>query len=576
MKKTKRNSIDRRTFVKLLPAAGAAGLAVANPPSKAIAQTPSPSPLPVPSPTPEPRITKEMLRHAEKLIGLDFTDAQLELVRPGAGRALDNYEAVRKIDIPLDTEPAIAFHPALPGFHLKRAKVKTKFRFGKNEPVQFKSVEDLAFATVPQLSELIRTKKVSSIELTKMYLGRLKKYGPKLLCVVTLTEDLAMKQAQNADNDLKRGKYRGPLHGIPWGAKDLLATKGIKTTWGAEPYRDQVIDYDATVVERLRDAGAVLVAKLSMGALAQGPKWFGGVTRNPWAPDEDRTGSSGSSAGPASATSAGLVGFSIGTETLGSIVSPASTCGVTGLRPTYGRVSRYGAMGLSWTMDKIGPICRGVEDCAAALDAIYGPDNRDLTVGDAPFNWSADLPLDKLRIGYLKGEFEGAGITPQNDQQRQQLAQRTAMYKEALDALEKAGVKMTPIELPKSPTQEIRYILTAEAATAFDDITRDGRVNQLSGQDPGDWPNTFRTSRFIPAVEYLRAQRARVLLMREMDKLMSQWDVFISPAPGSASLIITNLTGHPAICLPCGFLDVPQQNGPAQHLPQAILFTGGR
>jgi Asp-tRNA(Asn)/Glu-tRNA(Gln) amidotransferase A subunit family amidase len=271
-----------------------------------------------------------------------------------------------------------------------------------------------------------------------------------------------------------------------------------------------------------------------------------------------------------------LVGFSIGTETLGSIVSPSSRCGVTGLRPTYGRVSRYGAMGLSWTMDKIGPICRGVEDCAAALDAIYGPDNRDTTVGDAPFNWSADVPLSKLRVGYLKTEFEGAGFQPQNEQQRQQQEQRKAMYKEALDALEKAGVKMTPIELPKFPSQNIRFILTAEAATAFDDITRDGRVNQLSGQDAGDWPNSFRTSRFVPAVEYLRAQRARTLLMREMDKLMMQWDVFVSPAPGSASLLITNLTGHPAVCVPCGFLDVPAvNNGPVQHLPQAIMFTGG-
>ena len=571
MKKSKHTSgIDRRTFVKLLPAAGVAGLAVANAPSKAIAQTstPSPSPTPIPSPTPEPRISKEVLRNAEKLIGIDLTDAQLELVRPGAGRALDSYEAVRKIDVPLDTEPAIVFHPALPGFHIKRANAKTKFKFGKNEPAQFKTLEDLAFATVPQLAELIRTKKVSSVELTKMYLGRLKKYGPKLLCIVTLTEDLAMKQAQDADNDLKRGKYRGPLHGIPWGAKDLFATKGIKTTWGAEPYRDQMIDYDCAVVERLREAGAVLVAKLSMGAFAQGPKWFGGVTRNPWAPNEDRSGSSGSSAGPASATAAGLVGFSIGTETLGSIVSPSSTCGVTGLRPTYGRVSRFGAMGLSWTMDKIGPICRGVEDCAAALDALYGPDGRDMTVGDAPFNWSADVPLGSLRVGYLKTEFEATPTSNMTDQQRQQLSQRNAMYKEALNALEKAGVKMTAIELPKFPTQNIRYILTAEAATAFDDITRDGRVNQLSNQDPGDWPNTFRTARFIPAVEYLRAQRARVLLMREMDKLMSQWDVFVSPAPGSASLIITNLTGQPAVCVPCGFTGTPS-------LPRAIMFTGG-
>src|SRR6266568_3822156 len=326
-------ALDRRTFVKLLPAAGAAGLAVSSSPLKALAQTATPTPSPRPSPAPM-RITRDMMHDAEKLIGIELTDKQEDMALPGVNRALDSYEVVRKIDVPLDTEPAVVFHPALPGFHIKRAATKMRFKFGRNESAQFKSVEDLAFATVPQLAELIRTKKVSSVELTKMYVARLKKYGPKLLCVVTLTEDLAMKQAQDADNDLKRGKYRGPLHGIPWGAKDLLATKGIKTTWGAEPYRDQVIDYDSTVVERLRDAGAVLVAKLSMGALAQGPKWFGGVTRNPWVPDEDRTGSSGSSAGPAAATSAGLVGFSIGTETLGSIVSPSSRCGVTGLRPT--------------------------------------------------------------------------------------------------------------------------------------------------------------------------------------------------------------------------------------------------
>ena len=311
MKKTKRTSINRRSFVKLLPAAGAAGLVVSKTPLKALAQMPTPSPSPRPSPTPPLRITKEMMHNAEKLIGIELTDAQEAMAQRGVNNNLDNYEAVRKIDVPLDTEPAVVFHPALPGFHIKRARTKTRFRFGKSDPAQFKSVEDLAFASVPQLAELIRTRKVSSVELTKMYLGRLKRYGPKLLCVVTLTEDLAMKQAQEADNDLRRGKYRGPLHGIPWGAKDLFATKGIKTTWGAEPYRDQVIDYDATVVERLRDAGAVLVAKLSMGALAQGPKWFGGVTRNPWAPNEDRQGSSGSSAGPASATSAGYCTLSI-------------------------------------------------------------------------------------------------------------------------------------------------------------------------------------------------------------------------------------------------------------------------
>src|SRR2546428_4421511 len=337
----KNKRFNRRTFVKLLPAAGAAGLAVSTTPLKALAQMPTPSPSPRPSPTPPLRITKEMMHNAEKLIGIELTDAQETMAQRGVNNNLDNYEAVRKIDVPLDTEPAVVFHPALPGFHIKRASTKTKFRFGKNEPAQFKSVEDLAFASVPQLAELIRTKKVSSVELTRMYLGRLKKYGPKLLCVVTLTEDLAMKQAQEADNDLRRGKYRGPLHGIPWGAKDLFATKGIKTTWGAEPYRDQVIDYDATVVERLRDAGAVLVAKLSMGALAQGPKWFGGVTRNPWAPNEVRTGSRGPSAGPATAPSVGLVGFSTGPPTLGLVIFRSLKSRGTGLGRAYGRGIRF-------------------------------------------------------------------------------------------------------------------------------------------------------------------------------------------------------------------------------------------
>lgn len=567
MKKNKtRTSVDRRSFVKLLPAVGVAGLTATKLPLDVLAQTPAPTPLPSPSPSPTPplRVTKDMMHATEKLIGIELTDAQEAMALGGVNRNLDAYEANRKIDVPLDTEPAIAFHPA-------RAKKKlytpkTRFRFGRVELPQFKTVDDLAFATVPQLATLLRTQRISSTELTKMYLARLKKYGTKLLCVVTLTEDLALKQAAAADAEIKRGKYRGPLHGIPWGAKDLFATKGIKTTWGAEPYRDQMIDYDSTVVARLNEAGAVLVAKLSMGALAQGARWFAGVTRNPWQPDEAQTGSSGSSAGPAAATAGGLVGFSIGTETLGSIVSPSSRCGVTGLRPTYGRVSRYGAMGLSWTMDKIGPMCRGVEDCAAALNAIYGPDGKDITVGDAPFNWNPDTNISTLRIGYLKTEFDGPTTPPQNEQQRTQAEQRRALYKTALEVLEKAGAKLTPIELPKFSAASLRFILSAEAAAAFDDITRDGRVNELSGQSPNDWPNTFRTSRFIPAVEYLRAQRARTLLIHEMEKLMSQWDVFVSPAPGSASLLVTNLTGNPAVVLPCGFVN---------DLPIGIMFTGG-
>ncbi len=542
MKKKSRESLrqlDRRTFVKLLPAMGAAGLAPI-----AIAQQQQP-------PQPQ-RITKEMLRSAEQIIGIELTDAHETMALSGVNNNLGNYETLRKLDIPLDTEPAFSFHPLRPR---KKFAVKLgRIRAGRIETPRFNSVEDLAFASATELSELIRTKRVSPVELTRMYLARLKKFGPRLLCVVTLMEDAAIKQAEQAESEIRRGKYRGPLHGIPWGAKDLFATKGFPTTWGAEPFQNQMIDMDATVVEKLRDAGAVLVAKLSMGALAQGGRWFKGMTRNPWQIEEERTGSSGSSAGSASATSAGLVGFTLGTETLGSIISPSSRCGVVGLRPTYGRVSRYGAMGLSWTMDKIGPICRGVEDCALVLDAIYGPDGHDITVTDTPFNWSPDSPLAKMRIGYLKAEFEQGN------------EERKAVYHAALGALAKAGAKLEPIELPKFPTQSLRIILVAEAAAAFDDITRDGRVNQLSGQSPNDWPNTFRTSRFIPAVEYIRAQRARTLLAREMDKLMTEWDVFVSPAPGSASLTVTNLTGHPAVAVPCGFVG---------GLPQAIMFTGG-
>ncbi|MDX2045032.1 MAG: amidase [Acidobacteriota bacterium] len=557
--------LNRRSFVKLLPAAGAAGLTITNPDSAAAQarnaqgggtqQTAQ-------------RVTREMMQAAEKIIGLEFTEAHENMALPGVNRNLSSYENLRKIEVPLDTEPATAFHPALPGklktyrqrVSAKPAKARAN---SKTAAPKFNSVEDLAFATVAELSELVRTRKVSSVELTKMYLARLKKYGDKLLCVVTLTEELALQQAEAADREIKAGKYRGALHGIPCGVKDLFATKGIKTTWGAEPYKDQMIDYDSTVVERLREAGAVLVAKLSMGALAMGGRWFKGMTRNPWQPEETNIGSSGSSAGSASATSAGLVGFAIGTETLGSIVSPSSRCGITGLRPTYGRVSRYGAMGLSWTMDKIGPMCRSVEDCALVLASIYGPDGHDLTVEDVPFNWNPDRPLSQMKIGYIKAEFEPAAGGGNN--QGGNADERRKIYADALEALRKAGANLQPFELPKFDSQSLRTILNAEAAAAFDDITRDGRVNQLSGQAAGDWPNSFRTARFIPAVEYIRAQRARTLLMREMDKLMANWDCFVTPAPGSASLLVTNLTGHPAVVTPCGFIN---------KLPQAIMFTG--
>jgi Asp-tRNA(Asn)/Glu-tRNA(Gln) amidotransferase A subunit family amidase len=518
------------------------------------------------------RVSKEQLKDALDVLGLDFTEEQRAMMLPGVNRALNGYEGLRKLNIPLDTEPAFHFRPALPGKEPKpRAShfVPTLGSAHAAKPAAFKDVEELAFLPVTELAPLVRTKKVSSTDLTKMYLARLKKYSPKLLNVITLTEDLALEQAAEADKEIRAGKYRGPLHGIPFGAKDLFNTKGILTTWGAEPFKDQVPTYNATCIDRLFRAGAVLLAKLSMGALAQGDVWFSGTTKSPW---DINVGSSGSSAGSASATAGGLVGFSIGTETLGSIVSPSSRCGVTGLRPTYGRVSRYGAMGLSWTMDKIGPICRSVEDCALVLNAMYGPDGHDVTTIDAPFDWNPAAPLANLKIGYLKAEFDrqqgfgggGGGRGANNPNAAQNAADRKKLYDGALDALRKAGAKLEEAELPQTNAQQIVFLLQAEAAAAFDDITRDGRVTQLRGQGAGDWPNSFRTSRVIPAVEYIRAQRGRTLLQQQMDEFMQKWDVLVVPQ-GTATLTITNLTGHPQVAVPCGFIN---------NAPQSIIFTG--
>jgi Asp-tRNA(Asn)/Glu-tRNA(Gln) amidotransferase A subunit family amidase len=508
--------------------------------SVAAAQQPPPAPQ---------RIPKEALPSALQMLGLEFTEAEQATMLPSANRALGQYEALRQIDVPLDTEPAFHFVPRLPGKSLRRGPARFRpTRATAPKKPHWKSVEELAFLPVTELAPLVRARQVSSTDLTRMYLDRLKRYSPKLNCVITLTEELALRQAAEADREIRAGRYRGPLHGIPWGAKDLFATKGIRTTWGAEPYQNQVIDHDATAVERLAKAGAVLVAKLSMGALAQGGLWFGGMTKTPWNLEQT---SSGSSAGPASATAAGLVGFSLGTETLGSIVSPSIRCGTVGLRPTYGRVSRYGAMALSWTMDKIGPICRSVEDCALVLEAIYGPDGRDLTVGDAPLDWDPALPLSGLRIGLIQRDLDGL-----KDEEK-------AVYDQALEDLRKAGVKLEPVELPETGANVIRLLLTAEAAAAFDDLTRSGGVRQLRGQAPGDWPNTFRAARLIPAVEYLRAQRARTLLMRKMEDLMSRWDVLVGRS--GPSLTITNLSGHPQVAVPCGFV---------KGMPQGLLFTG--
>jgi len=537
--------LDRRRFLKLIPAVGAASIAAVSVeiPSVCAGQA---------QPGAAQKVTKEALHAAQQLIGIQLTEAQETMALAEVNRNRANYEALRKIEISLDTDTPFAFRPAVPEKHRKIQP--KKFPLSKGGLPTFSSIEELAFFTVSDLAKLIRARRVSPVELTRMYLSRLKRYGPRLNCTVTLTEELALQQAEAAEREIRNGDYRGPLHGIPWGAKDLFATKGIPTTWGAEVYRNRVIDYDAAVVERLRDAGAVLVAKLSMGELAMGARWFGGVTRNPWQVEESEVGSGGSSAGPAAATAAGLVGFSVGTETLGSIISPSSRCGVVGLRPTFGRVSRYGAMCLSFTMDKIGPITRGVEDCAAVLEAICGPDRRDIAVGDIPFNWTADTGIEKMRIGYVKEEFDLRS------------GKLKKIYDEALEALSSAGAHLEPIQLPRCSDAGSMIILSTESAAAFDDLTRSDDINNLSGQGRTDWPNTFRTSRFIPAIEYFRAQRVRTLLMRKMDALMSNWDVFVSPAPNSASLLATNLTGHPAVCMPCGF---------SEGLPRSIMFTGG-
>jgi Asp-tRNA(Asn)/Glu-tRNA(Gln) amidotransferase A subunit family amidase len=502
-------------------------------------------------------ITKEMVAHAEKIAGLEFTDEQREAIARGLTTNVANWERLRAVPLPNAVLPAVQFDPVLPGMQLPAERRGLRFvpPSGVQRPG---NLEEVAFWPVTRLSELVRTRQVMPSELTDMYLSRLKRLDGRLLSVVTLTEERARAQAAMLDEELRNGNYRGPLHGIPWGAKDLLATKGYPTTWGASPYREQVLDHDATVVERLDAAGAVLVAKLTLGALAQGDRWFGGMTRNPWHPEE---GSSGSSAGPGAATAAGLVGFSIGTETLGSIVSPSTRNGVTGLRPTFGRVSRHGAMALSWSMDKIGPMCRTVEDCALVLNAIYGPDDRDPTVRDVPFNWDSQRPLSELRVGYNRAAFEAVN----------QQGQRNAFDAAALEALRRVVGELVPVEMPTQqfPLGAIQSaVLGVEAAAAFDELTRSGRDAMLVAEpERSSWPNTFRTGRFVPAVEYINANRVRTLVMEATHQAMREVDVFISPA--GAVLLLTNLTGHPQIAVPAGFT---QRGG--QDVPVTITFVG--
>ena len=503
-------------------------------------------------------ITKKMVAAAEDIAGLDFTDEERELMLDGLNRNLAAYRRLREVNIPNSVQPALIFDPVLPGRRIptEHRPFRLSAPQGLSRPA---NLEELAFWPATDLAELIRARQVSSVELTEMYLGRLKRHGSKLECVITLTEDLALKQARRADHEMTLGHYRGPLHGIPWGAKDLLAEDQYRTTWGAKPYENQVIEQDATVVQKLEQAGAVLVAKLTLGALAQGDVWYGGRTRNPWNTEQ---GSSGSSAGPAAATVAGLVGVSIGSETLGSIVSPSTRCGATGLRPTFGRVSRAGAMALSWSMDKLGPICRSVEDCAVVLDAIHGADGKDPTARTVPFNWNPDVPISRLRIGYYKSAFD---FEPSNERQRR--FSTKDFDAKALEVLRSLGATLIPIEVPDDfPTSALRIILNAEAAAAFDKLTRSERDDLLVRQGRGGWPNSFRTARAIPAVEYIQANRVRTMVMGAMDAAMKGVDLFVTPSFGGSVLLTTNLTGHPSITLPNGFRD--------DGTPVSISFIG--
>jgi len=505
------------------------------------------------------RVTAEMVRGAQELSGLEFTPQEREEMVRAVNQNLEWYEGMRKTSLANGDFPALQFNPALPGMRFSEEKKPFKI----SDPGQVRApakLEEAAFWPVTRLSRLVESRQVTSLELTEMYLERLKRYDPSLECVITLTEDLAMRQARRADSEIAAGRYRGPLHGIPWGVKDLLATKEYPTTWGAEPYRNQQFDFDATIIRRLEEAGAVLVAKLVSGALASGDTWFGGRTVTPW---NTQMGTRGSSAGPGAATAAGLVAFSIGTETRGSIVFPATRCGLSGLRPTYGRVSRYGVMAISYSMDKAGPMCRSVEDCALVFNAIQGPDDQDPAVVDLPFNWDPDLDVNQLRVGYIQSAFQADRDS----------AQAKANGEATLETLRRLGLNLIPVEFPDYPVDVQWVLLFADAAAAFDELTRSRRMELLGQQS--FWPRILRVGRMIPAVEYIQADRHRLLLMKEMNQLLSQVDLIVVPPsePGTPisnplgrNTPLTNLTGHPCVVVPNGFTE--------DGTPSTMTFVG--
>jgi Asp-tRNA(Asn)/Glu-tRNA(Gln) amidotransferase A subunit family amidase len=491
----------------------------------------------------EAEVSELMLADAARIAGLDFTEEERREMVVAVNKNLANYEKTRAVDLPFTVAPPLWFNPVVPGTAPVAGQRRSRPRAAP-EVSRPGNLEDVAFWPVTQLAALIESRQSSSRELTALYLARLKRYDARLQCVITLTEDLAMDQARRADEEIAAGRYRGPLHGIPWGAKDLIAKKGYKTTWGSEAFRDQLIDMDATVMTRLEEAGSVLVAKLTTGELARGDQWFGGRTRNPWNPEE---GSGGSSAGPGSATAAGLVGFSLGTETLGSIMGPSRICGVTGLRPTYGRVSRYGVMPAAWTLDKVGPMCRSAEDCALVLSAIAGRDGWDLSLADEPFDWDSNLDVARLRVGYLADAFSeertNDAASKENDDQ-------------ALAVLRSLGIQLTPVSLPAHADTDALMMLLVEEAAALDELTRSGRDDLLIKDRDEPEAMLLRAHRLVPGVEYFQMSRVRMRLMEGMARLFENLDAYVAPfltPTGDRNLRATNATGHPGVAVPTGF-----------------------
>ncbi len=495
------------------------------------------------------KVTSEMIQQAEWISGIKLTDEQRKLMIEDAGKQLSDFAKLRAIPIDNAVPPALRFDPS--PFEPAGAADPLELP-EQEEPDEPSSWDELAFAPVTELAAHLRSRQVSSVELTRTYLDRIARFDPVLSCAVSVLEKSALRQAERADREIAAGRYRGPLHGIPWGLKDLFAVPGAKTTWGAGPYKDQVRPEKATVVARLEEAGGVLAVKTSVGELAWGDTWFGGVTKNPWKISQ---GSSGSSAGSAAATAAALVGFAIGTETWGSIVSPCTRCGVTGLRPTFGRVSRHGAMALAWSMDKVGPIARSAEDCAVVFHAIQGADGLDPAAVDRSFTWRPRRDVRTLRVGVAESLFDtDYAASADTEDEKPGLREWKSIDRAALATFPELGIELRPVKFPETfPVGSLAFILSAEAAAAFDELTRSGRDAQLARQVADAWPTTFRLGQQVPAVEYIRANRVRTLLMREMAKLMEEVDVIVSPSFGGDVLLLTNLTGHPAVVLPDGF-----------------------